>query len=536
VDPSLRPASPRRDRAPSAILVAGVAGQLLAYLSAWRSVDLDAFHEMSLFRVALASGALPKIDPFAYTPTLRPFIHHEWGTGAVLYGVWEGLGWGPAGLGVLRYLLVALAGALAWWTVRRKGASCATIAVTSPLAAFLVVVGFASPVRAQAFTIVLTAALLGLLELDREGRRGWIVPWLALHVAWLNLHGGFVVGFAVVGGTVLERLVVARWNGARARDALASVTRLIGVGAAMAVLVLANPYGWDYVPYLGRALTMPRTAIGEWAPLWDPRYRPLFVVHALSIALFAYTIAVGRRRVLSEIGGWGLVAITSVAALTSQRHLSIHAVAWFTFVAPGLARTELGRVVERAWARAPLAFAAASLVFAAAGAWKTVERRAWRVEITQDARVDGRRYPVDAVDFLASRGFRGRLLTHFNDGSYVSWRLYPAVQVSLDSRYEAVFSQGVFDDHQTLFAARPGWRSVLDRHPPDAILIPRPSSLEPLLAVAPAAWVCVYEDPEYAIFARAPAPAVLRASDGLTRPRAPRRRRRAAARRAHPVR
>src|SRR6187431_707910 len=48
-------------------------------------VDPDVWHEMALIRQARAEGALPTRDVLAYTPTLEPSIHHEWGTGAILF-------------------------------------------------------------------------------------------------------------------------------------------------------------------------------------------------------------------------------------------------------------------------------------------------------------------------------------------------------------------------------------------------------------------------------------------------------------------
>src|SRR5262249_37862685 len=48
-------------------------------------VDIDVWHEMSLFREALRAGWIPYIDRFAYTPTISPAVQHEWGAGAIAY-------------------------------------------------------------------------------------------------------------------------------------------------------------------------------------------------------------------------------------------------------------------------------------------------------------------------------------------------------------------------------------------------------------------------------------------------------------------
>jgi hypothetical protein len=43
-----------------------------------------------LFREVLAQGSVPLVDHFAYTPTVVPSVHHEWGAGAIAYALVAG--------------------------------------------------------------------------------------------------------------------------------------------------------------------------------------------------------------------------------------------------------------------------------------------------------------------------------------------------------------------------------------------------------------------------------------------------------------
>src|SRR5258708_5492364 len=60
-------------------------------------------------------------------------------------------------------------------------------------------------IRALLFTMLFVALLLTALEQDREGQRRWIAWWLPLHVLWLNLHAGFVVGLALMAVHTVEQ-------------------------------------------------------------------------------------------------------------------------------------------------------------------------------------------------------------------------------------------------------------------------------------------------------------------------------------------
>jgi hypothetical protein len=478
---------------------AAVAGILLAAIRNQRSVDLDVFHGMALFREALARGRLPLADPFAYTPTWPTVVHHEWGTGAVLYAFWTGLG-GPAGLAVLRLLLVAGIVAASYRNARHSGATGAALAIAAPLALLMLAPGL-SPVRGQMFSFLFLAVLLWLLALDRGGERRWILPWLVAAVVWANLHAGFLVGIGAVGLTAAERFA-SECRAEGVARALRRVSHLLLVCAGMLLLALVNPYGADYLAYLARAVTMDRPLVTEWAPLWDPRLdRVPALLHAVSLVVLAYaTWKSGRAR------GLALAVVLAVAAILSKRHLPLYALAWFAAVVPALARTELARLVEQARTRRPAVAAALLLAVGATGTALFAGNRGWALRVPGDvssAAAGNLVYPVDAVDALASRPFAGNLLTRFEDGAYVSWRLFPSVKVSLDSRYEAAYLPGVLEEHQAFFAAAPGWEGFLDRHRTDAVLLPCAYPVMQRLAVTPG-WAAAYADRTFCVFARAP--------------------------------
>ena len=112
----------------------GLAGGFFAIISRLNIVDLDLFHEMALIREAFRLGYLPRADTFAYVPTVNPVVHHEWGTGLILYLVTVQLGLGGPGLLVLKYLLTAFVALGCFFFATRRGASV-------PVFAFLGLLG-----------------------------------------------------------------------------------------------------------------------------------------------------------------------------------------------------------------------------------------------------------------------------------------------------------------------------------------------------------------------------------------------------------
>jgi len=161
--------SERRSRSVTTVRWAtwfGLLGIGLGCISAINRVSPDLYHEMALARETLAAGSVPIQDVYAYTPTVTPCVHHEWGAGMVFYGVSMALG--SAGLLVLKYGGALAVGLGCAGLAHRRGASAEVFALLAPLAILCGCIGFFS-VRAQLFTLCFTLCLLYLLEQDRKG-------------------------------------------------------------------------------------------------------------------------------------------------------------------------------------------------------------------------------------------------------------------------------------------------------------------------------------------------------------------------------
>jgi hypothetical protein len=262
-------------------------------------------------------------------------------------------------------------------------------------------------------------------------------------------------------------------------------------------LIVVNPYGPAYLAYLRDALSMDRSLIAEWRPLGDG-YPAALVAWGLSLTVLAYGVA---RRGIRDADGVLLVIATAVLALRHQRHVSIYAVVWLAQVPPLVERSPLGALVRRWWTASPRRVAVVmSLVIAWAGsrAWAVAP---WRLDVPTQPRAGAVVFPAGAVGYLATHGFHGHLMTPFEAGAFVSWKLHPDVQVSLDGRYEAAFDHQLVVEHVVFYGAVPGWEAVRAKYATDAVLVPAGAPIASVLE-AEAAWPLVYEDDAYRIYAR----------------------------------
>lgn len=463
-----------RDVRLAAWILAAVATGFLAYIARTHEITHDAFHEMALFREALVAGAMPQQDVFAYTPTVDTSVHHEWGTGAVLYFATVGSGLGLAGLSALKFLLVAALWLVIYRVARMRGAHPVVFGCLALVVFPVMWVGFAT-VRAQLFTLVFLALQLWMHEIDARGRRYWVVLWLAMLTVWLNLHAGFVVGMGLLAFHSMERVSWTAWKTRSISSVLTQHWHLVVACIGSLCVLPINPYGWKYIPYLIRAIGMPRPLIREWKPIWHtyaPEITILFLLAAIGLFVFAVRVGIGKTA-KHRLRGAAFLALCFYMTIKHIRHGSLLAVVWLAYVPAWLTRTSAGQLLIRSVSenrnlviRTCQAVIASSAVFAS---WHHV----WRPSLPPAPLYSTACYPVGAVEYLRASEFEGNLLTPFHVGAYISWELYPDVKVSFDGRYEVAYQHGVMEEHNRFLSVEPGWTGFLDRYPTDAILVHR---------------------------------------------------------------
>jgi len=436
--------------------------------------DLDMWHEIALIRESVHAGHLLTEDVFAYTPTIRPVVDHEWGAGVLLYLVAPG---GGSAVVALKYFLGLLTVLAILMCARLRRTGFEQMTMLAPLAIPLLGLGYAT-LRAQAYSFLFFAVLLYLLELDAAGKRRWIPLWLLLLVVWVNIHGGWLMGMIALGLHWFEQAVRRRphWH-------------LFGAIMLSAAAVSVNPYGLAYYRQIWTAVTMSRAAIPEWAPL--VRDAPWYAV------LFWVTLAVAGYAIVKA--GWRaspgalIVAAMACGTILHRRIAPFYAVAWMAYVPVYVSATPLGEQI-RALFRRRVAATLVCLVLAMFFAATSVVVGFWRLVVPNDP------FPVGPVRYLADQQFRGNVMTAFEHGSYVSWKLYPAVKVSVDSRYETAFPPAVIDENLRFYRAGPDWRQTLEKYPTDVVLTLHEAPVASLLPDA--GWKLVYVDKRFELFAR----------------------------------
>jgi hypothetical protein len=460
--------------------VLALAGLFLLGLFSTELSDTDAWWHLASGRYIAQTHRLPAPDPFAYTTAgardaypgeaaTRHFnLTHEWLAQLAMYGL-EAAG----GMGAVVFwkalLLTLLCGAVGWTAARRTGSLLWGIAAA--LAAAALAIEFAHD-RPSILSYVFTAVFIAICE---RGRRLWLLPVLSL--VWANCHGGFFLGWVIVGAytaeALLRRVDMRRWL-------LTSLATILVSGA--------NPNGFGALEAVFRYRQSPlQASLIEWSPasLWGSPY-------AFDLLLYAtvLTMILSWRRV--RPADWLMVAVFVAASLTAFRNEMLVGV-----LAPILIASYFPwkRRLPRAAQFAVAALLAAGLVWGA-GTGRFFQLRAaeWR-------------FPGEAARFLREHGIRGALFNTYEYGGYLIWRGEP---VFIDGR---ALSEQVFQDYRVILGSPPGdaaREQTLERYGVKAIVVNgfeyNSGTLYPLvpalMSPSEAGWHLIYEDAQALIFVR----------------------------------
>ena len=479
----------------------------------------DLFLHLKTGAVVLSTGQVPRLDDYSALARGRPFIAHEWLAG-VLFRLVELSCGGPGGAGLDALILlkagVASLVALALYAAARwLGASPAA---ALPGLAFVMVLAAARFLeRPHIFSYLMTAAFLLLLARRRAGARAPLWAFLPLQAAWANLHGGFVLGPALVGLAATGAAIDAALPPAP-RERLREAARLAGLAPLLVGACLLNPYGVALLRFpfalTGSAFM---EAIYEWLPPFGSAFSGTYMFReyvawiVVGGAAFLAAGAVALRR--RQTPPWGtfppLVFLFFLAlSLRMNRNVTDFALATLpgvaaaaTFILPRRgAAPPPGPTPRPGPGLRPLPFIALALVglscwFAAQGyAYSPSGRRPFGLGL-------GPTVPVAGADYLERNGVRGNAFNNYSSGAYLVYRFHPAVRVAMDSRND-VYGEELYREYNRALGDRQALAAMLRRIDAAFVFLEwsRPGPKASVLLKDLGGWRPVYFDDQTVIY------------------------------------
>ena len=474
----------------------------------------------------LATHSIPRTDPFSSTMQGQPWFAWEW-----LYDALLGLLHHFCGLsGVVWWcaLLTAATFTLLLWQLWLRGTGLLFALVLMLLAESAATIHlYARPHIVSWLFSLLWFVVLERWESYRSSARApawilWFFP--ASMLLWVNLHGGWIFGLALLAIYALAAFVESLTR----RDSFAAVpaaqrTRAMTLAWVIsAAATLANPFFWRLHLHIYRYLS-DRYLINRIMEFRSPDFhgwaeRCFVVILALTLIALA-----GNRKKL-RLSHLLVVLLAVFSAFYASRNLPVSAMLLVLISGPILWK-EFTSVAEKpaAWHWVRQAITGMAAFSDRMGAQEMQLRgHLWPIVAVTvafvvclhggrlgshrliQAQFDPRKMPVGAVNFLEAERSGARPITEpvFSTdawGGYLIYRMYPERKVIIDDRHDLYGAERI-RQYLVLKQGEPDWRKLLEQWRIRTAVLPADSTLANLLRELPQEWRTAYEDKVAVVF------------------------------------
>ena len=481
----------------------------------------------------LATHSLPRTDSFSSTMQGQPWFAWEW-----LYDILIGIldhACGLNGVVWLGALLVAAIFATLLSQLLRRGTGLL-------LAILLMLLAEAASmihIYARPHIVSWLFSLLWFVVLERWEQSGrwdrrehrslprWI-PWFfpASMLLWVNLHGGWIFGLALLGIYTFAAFVES--VRARKSDAFAAIRAsqrsraMAKAWVASAVATLVNPFGWRLHAHIYRYLG-DRYLMNHIDEFRSPDFHG-WAQRSFAVILLLVLVAFAGNHKKLRFSHLLVVLLAAYAGFYSARNLPVSSmllvliagpILWGNFVAladrPGAwqwVRNGAFRIAnfsDRMSAQEmelrghlwPVVSVALAFAICLQGGWLGSRRLI-------HAEFDPKKMPVAAVTFLQTENaeeppVRRPIFSPDAWGGYLIYVMYPDRKVVVDDRHDLYGSERI-RQYLILMQVEPGWQSVLADWQIRTALLPADSTLANLLRELPQDWRVAYEDKVAVVF------------------------------------
>jgi hypothetical protein len=457
---------------------------LLFKFCSGRITDPDIWWHLRNARFFFQYHSLPRFDTYSIGAAGSPWMNHEWLSEIPYYLAFQVMG--LRGIFLTYFLVLLLTYTAVYYLACRAGADCKDAVILTCVAIVLGLVSIGP--RTLLFGWLCMMALLVLLDYFRRTAKGlWLLP--PLFALWINLHGSWVFGVAVLAIMIVSGLVEGEWGLVVARRWSPSQLKKLFLTLVTSLAALfVNPFGYRLVFYpFDLLFRQPANMknITEWQPV-DFGDGMGKLVLAITLSLFAAAWFSRRRWRLEELL---LLSFAMWFGLSHWRMMFFVGLIIPPILAPRISLfTPYEPEGDKLWLNAAIM---ATIV--AALVWFLPSQATLQQQVSDQ-------FPEAALNFMQREHLSGRIFNSYGWGGYMEWTA-PDLKPFIDGRADIFVYNGTFDAyHNATFIKKS--LDIMDKYKIDLVLEEADSPLSYLLEHS-AGWHAMYKDRRAELFERA---------------------------------
>jgi hypothetical protein len=459
--------------------------------------DCDTGYHIRAGEFILNTLSVPSYDMFSYKVPPLPWTAHEWLSEIIMALIHKAFG--LTGLVIFFSFLIASIYSLLFRIVRTYGSNILA-------ASAVVILAIASSqihwlARPHVFSLLLMVLWYFLLESYQYRNRNYLYLLPLIMLLWVNLHGGFMAGFMLIGIFFAGNLWTFIFSGEADRENSREKCKMLGYTIAASLIVsLINPFFYKILLFPFK-LTSSKYIMDNVVEFISPNFHEPMVFTALFLFVIA-VLAISKKSL--NIIETVLLLLFSYMALYSARYIPLYSI----IVAPVLIRQldyllyhSSGRVAlfikQRAENISRTDASAKGYIWPAVSVLMVILLAAnGGIRFNFDDQIK----PVAAVEFLKKERISGNMFNSDQFGSYIIYSTWPQYKVFIDGRLD-MYGEEDIREYFKVTRIEPGWEDVIQKYNIRWIIFDAKTSLSSFLCERKE-WKLIYADKVANIFVR----------------------------------
>ena len=439
---------------------------------------------------------IPTHDIFSYTRPPIAWTPPEWLADIIFAIIHKPFG--ITGVVVFMAIVIAAIYMLLFKFLRYSGVSMVVSVLTVILAAGASGIHWLA--RPHIFSLMLTLVWYFILDTYQYKHKNYLYLLPFIMLLWVNLHGGFAMGFVLLLVYITGNFLRARFVKEKRRESSGRAKVFILFFFLCLLASFINPQGYKllFSPFETVTNKIVIEYISEWM---SPDFHSgLIYEYMLLLMIVVFGLSVKRLNVIEVI----LILMFTHMSLFSARFIPLYAI----IVSP-----ILGKQIDRFLEEFREKGLSKEIIHASNNMANVDSRTKWHLwSITAvvvavlmcftgkiNYRFNENKMPVDAVQFLKQEKIEGNVFNSDAFGSYMIYEIWPEYEVFYDGR--VMYGEERTVEYFKVVGVQRGWEDVLKKYDINWILYNNESALSNLL-LQRGDWKLIYSDKVANIFVK----------------------------------
>lgn len=461
--------------------------------------DGDTGYHIRAGEYILNTLSFPRYDMFSYLSPPLSWTAHEWLSEIIMAIVHRSFG--MTGIVIFFTFLISFAFFLLFKIILANNSNIVT-------SIFIVLFAAAASqmhwlARPHIFSLILMIIWYYILDLYQYKNRNCLYIFPLTMIVWVNLHGGFMGGFMLIGIYLLGNFVGYLFPKEDQKEVnLKRCKALALTTIACLAVALVNPYGFHILLFPFK-LTSAKYLMDNVSEFVSPNFHAAYAKPFEFFLLFILALLGSSKLRLNIIETLLLLLFTHMS-LYSARYIPL-----FSILAAPLLVRQLQTLEDQS------SGALASFMRKRASNIATIDASAtgyfWPLVSvilvislaalgTVEFKFDEKIKPVAAVEFLKKEKISGHMFNNDEFGDYIIYSAYPLYKVFIDGRLD-MYGVNNLKEYQKVVNFGQGWETILDKYNISWIIYGADSALSRFLLMHKD-WKLIYADKVANIFVK----------------------------------